>query len=262
MGIVAREAHRGSRPHEAEPESITSFHGSPSRGQASRSQLNESYEESIAEDISDGDQSIPEDCGSSSQRSSPVHGASAAETPSMLSHAVGTNSSWRSSSGGSVGINGNSTTCGKSSSHIVGIVSGAGDPEASEVQESMLSVQTGSPSVSKHRVSDMQRKPRERSMRDSTISSIQESLPSGGRAHCEESIIEEVSDEDVSVPKLPVRALDSRSGIPPRTGSPGPSSRACRPSSQATSQSQSQSSRRIRPVSGSSVRSSSLTPMN
>lgn len=244
VGIVASREPQRYRPQDPEPESVTSFqaNGSGSTHQASAMNVEE-CEESIAEDISEVG-SIPEDCGSGSPGSLASTPAKGSRTPS--------GSASPSTSLLTPRMSGRSASEGRLSKPV-GIVS-AGATPVPDLHDSMMSIQMGSPSLSRQ-----QGKPRLRGAQEST-QSIQESLPSRTQGAFEESIIEEVSDEELSnsravEPRDPPSARAA--GMPPRLGTAGGVSSALSSGPSA------RSTRHIRrPMSGSSARSSSLTPMD
>lgn len=235
---VAEAARSPLYGQEPEPESISSFQPGSAMQQGSHMLLNESHEELILEEISDG--SIPEECGNSSQDASPMRPADAAS---------------RSAAAESGGYNA-SISATQPQESIAELVSGH--------QESMTAL-TESVSYSRHQDSmsipkarpvakpcglSGRRETQEHSVHES-MASIQESSASRIQDQNEESIMEELSGEQVTPEKIQQKPVTMPGAVPKRA-SPF-AARVNRPSSERH--------RHIRPVSSGSARSSSMTPM-
>jgi len=239
VGIVANAYENIRRKcQEPELESISSFQaGASTVHQAPQLPLNDSCAE-----ISDS--SIMEECVDSSLASTPVKNAPAASESHDPSSFVAAGSS-----GYGIGIV-------AAAPAIVVPDPGLHETTSFHSQESMSSFQTGA--ASKHQNLSMQRKPRENSAQESMLS-IHESMSLKHQDQFDESITEELSDEPSSPEKVSIKPV-VRPTLPPRQGNLR-TPQASRPSSERH--------RLIRPVSGSyrpasgsSVRSSSLTPMS
>lgn len=220
--VAGRDAPK-SMAQEPELESVRSYQGSQSVVQTPAANRQDPCEESILEEISDGSIQEDPDYGDSSPGSSPVK-----ET--LLSGESPADSS------SSVAARGNKPAVG------IALTSGAAVVAEQELQSSFVSLQEGS--GPKQNGSQLPRKLREPCKQELTTS-VQESIKLD---QCEDSIMEELSEDQPSpakIPAIPTKTLSQ--GGPSRAAGSGVRSVPVHP--------------RLRPVSGHSAHSSSLTPM-